>query len=1006
MKIEQEAQDITPRKPVGTVTFLFSDIEGSTVLLQQIGDKYAQALEEQRALMRAAFRQFQGFEIDTAGDAFFVAFGRAQEGVAAAIEAQLRFARHPWPAGETLRVRMALHTGEPVVTATGYVGMDVHRAARLCSAGHGGQILISETTRQLVADNLPAGVNLLDLGEHRLKDLQHAEHIYQIIAPDLQADFPSLKTLNSWPNNLPAQITPLIGREHEFEALRQLLLKAEVRLVTLTGPGGIGKTSLSLQVARSLLEEFAQGVFFVGLAAISDSELVLPTIAQTLGIRENRGKPLRESVIADLREKHLLLVLDNLEQVVSAAPVMSDLLAACPHLKILVTSRIILHLKGEREYPVEPLPAPDPQAAVSKDALPQYAAVELFIQRALAVKPDFEVNNDNAPAVAEICFRLEGLPLAIELAAARLKLFAPQALLARLGSRLQFLRGGPRDMPARHQALRQAIAWSYDLLTPVERVFFQRLGVFVGGCSLEAVEAICTSAGDAAELAPDALDLITALIDQSLLRQDQTKDGEARFVMLETIREFALECLQASADWEPTRRRHADYFLALAQKAEPELTGAKQALWLSILEREHDNLRAVFSWVEETGRADYGLQLGAAIWRLWIVRGHMEEGRERLLAMLALPDATRRTRERAKVLNAAGTIMHELGEYTAARPLLEESLGIWRELGDKKGMATVINNLGWIAAQLGELTEASELSGESLTLHAELEDKRGMAVAFNNLAAVAVAQSEFSRARALQENGLNLRQEIGDERGVAFATNLLGWIEVMQGNYEKAAALVESARERLRRLGDNMMMGFSVWILAQMALDQGDLARAAELLEEGSAMIKDRDPQMLWLLGLMKQHHGDEQQAQELLEESLAKFRVWGYKWGMAIVLYHLGRLALGRNDDERAAACFHESMSLNRDTGNKLGMAKALLGFGGLALAKGDPERSARLFAAAEALHQTIGAPMSVHERMGFEREVVQVQTLLDGAMFAATWNAGKEMTVSQAVGYALKLP
>jgi tetratricopeptide (TPR) repeat protein len=476
--------------------------------------------------------------------------------------------------------------------------------------------------------------------------------------------------------------------------------------------------------------------------------------------------------------------------------------------------------------------------------------------------------------------------------------------------------------------------------------------------------------------------------------------------MFETIREFALERLQASDDWQATRRRHAVFFLTLAEKAEPELTGPKQGLWLNILEREHDNLRAVFSWVEETGQADHGLRLGAAIWRFWIVRGHLKEGRERLVALLALPGASKPTRERARVLNAAGTIMHELGDYFTARPLLEESLEIWRELGDKKGMATVINNLGWIAAQLGELISASELSGESLALHAELGDKRGMAVAFNNLAAVAFVQAEFPRARSLQENNLSLRQEIGDERGVAFATAMLGWFEVVQGNYEKAAALLEAARKKLREMGDNMIMGFCVWILAQMALDQGDFDRAAKLImEEGAAMIKDRDAQILWLLALVKQHDGDQQQAQELLEESLAKFRDWGYKWGIAITLYHIGRLLrLAEQDDERATACLHESIILNRDLGNKLGMAKALIEFGSLTLAKGDPDRNAHLFATAEMLHQTIGAPMPATERIQFEREIAHMQALLEEETFAATWNAKKNMTTEQAVRYALK--
>ncbi|MGH7600482.1 MAG: tetratricopeptide repeat protein, partial [bacterium] len=456
---------------------------------------------------------------------------------------------------------------------------------------------------------------------------------------------------------------------------------------------------------------------------------------------------------------------------------------------------------------------------------------------------------------------------------------------------------------------------------------------------------------------------------------------------------------------EAMRRRHADFFLALAEQAEPALIGPKQGLWLNTLEREHDNLRAVFSWIEETAQADYGLRLGAAIWRFWIVRGHMREGRERLTALLALPGASQPSRERAKVLNAVGTIMHELGDYIIARPLIEESLEIWRELGDKKGMATVINNLGWIAAQLGELISASELSGESLTLHAELGDKRGMAVAFNNLSTVAFVQAEFSRARSLQENSLNLRREIGDERGVAYATAILGWLNVVQGNYEKAAVLLESARAKLRELGDNMIMGFCLWILAQMALDQGDFDRAAKLLEENVVLVKDRDPQVLWQLALVKQHAGDQQQAQELLQESLAKFRGWGHKWAIANTFYHIGRLSCkAGNDDERATACFHESMLLNRDLGNKLGIAKALFGFGSLALAEGDAARSARLFAAAEALHKTIGAPMTAYDRIRFDREVSRVRALLEDETFATTWNAGKNMTTEQAVSYALQ--
>jgi tetratricopeptide (TPR) repeat protein len=539
------------------------------------------------------------------------------------------------------------------------------------------------------------------------------------------------------------------------------------------------------------------------------------------------------------------------------------------------------------------------------------------------------------------------------------------------------------------------------LLSPAEQAFFQRLAVFAGGCSFEAAEAIC----HADEPAFDTLDGITALIDKSLLRQEQTPAGESRFVMFETIREFALERLQASDDWQAIRRRHADFFLALAEQAEPELTGSKQGMWLNILEREHDNLRAVFSWIEETAQADYGLRLSAAIWRFWLVRGHEDEGRERLLVVLALPGAEKPTRARAKALNAVGTLMHGSGDYsTAARLHLEESLEISRKLGDKQGVATVINNLGWIAAQLGELDAAEKLSQESLALHTELGDQRGRAVAFNNLAWTAYAQSEFALAYSLQEKNLSLRQEIGDERGVAFAMAWLAWIDIVRGNHDQAASLLDSAIRKLQELGDNMIMGFAMWILAQMAVDQGDFARAGKLMEENPTLLKERDPHMLWLLALVKQHDGDEQQAQALLEESISKFRAREYKWGIALALYYIGRQASDRNDYKAAAACFHESMVLNRDLGNKLGMAKALVGFGDLALAEGDPARSARLFAAAEALYQTIGAVIPPYERTRFDREAARVASLLAEETFATAWKAGQKMTTEQAVSYALK--
>jgi class 3 adenylate cyclase len=470
--------------PTGTVTLLFTDMESSTRLLQQLGKRYTRVLKEFRQLLRTAFRASGGHEVDTQGDAFFVAFARATEAVSAAVAAQRALYTHAWPEGVTVRVRMGLHTGEPELSSEGYVGLDVHHVARIMSAGHGGQVLLSQTTRDLVEHALLEGVSLRDVGAHRLKDLLQPSQLFQLVMANLPADFPPLKTLDSSPNNLPIQPTPFIGREKEVTTCIALLRREEVRLVTLTGPGGAGKTRLGLQVAVELSESFADGVFFVNLAPIRDPELVFPAIAEVLGVKEMTEHSLFALLQAFLREQHLLLLLDNFEHVVGAALQVAELLAVCPKLKILVTSRMALHVRAEQEFAVPPLMLPDPKHLPDLVVLAQYEAVALFIQRARAVRPDFQVTNASAPAVAEMCVRLDGLPLAIELAAARIKLFPPQALLARLGQRLAVLTGGARDAPARQQTLRNTIEWSYQLLDAGEQRLFRRLAVFVGGSHL------------------------------------------------------------------------------------------------------------------------------------------------------------------------------------------------------------------------------------------------------------------------------------------------------------------------------------------------------------------------------------------------------------------------------------------------------------------------------------------------------------------------------------------
>jgi predicted ATPase/class 3 adenylate cyclase/DNA-binding CsgD family transcriptional regulator len=747
--------------PTGTVTLLFTDIEGSTRLLQQLGNHYDGVLTECRQLLRAAFHQWKGHEVDTQGDAFFVAFPRATDAVSAAVDMQRALAAYVWPEGVTVRVRMGLHTGEPQLSAENYIGLDVHRAARIMSAGHGGQVLLSLTTRDLVEHDLPEGVSLRDLGEHRLKDLQRSGHLYQLVIAGLSEDFPPLKTLNSRANNLPIQLTQLIGREKEVARVLHLLRREDIHLLTLTGPGGTGKTRLGLQVAAELSDAFPDGVHFVNLAPISDPTFVVPTIAQTLAVKEITDQPLLDLLKAFLHEKHLLLLLDNFEQVVSAATYVAELLVTCPKLKVLVTSRAVLQVRGEQEFAVPPLQLPDPKHLPDLVAFSQYEAVALFIQRAQSVKPEFQVTNANAPAVAEICVRLDGLPLAIELAAARVKVLPPPALLARLGQRLTVLTSGARDAPARQQTLRNTIEWSYHLLEADEQRLFRRLSVFVGNCTLEAVEAVC-SALDTADAAGPVLEGVASLIDKNLLQQIEQTQGEPRLVMLETIREYGLEALAVSEEMEATRQAHTAYYLVLAEKTEPEPRGQQQAIWQWRMEREYDNLLAAWQWAVEQGksgqRVEMILRLYGVLVRFSMGHSNMSEGTNFLKRALSL-------------------ITFKQGDVVTAQSLTKE---IRHQLGTTLWLALLAQG----AARMGDYTTARALSVRSLTLASKVGDNRDIVLYVEGLADVVAAQGESTWAARLWGSAEALRETMGTpiwpieraryERTVAAARASLG----------------------------------------------------------------------------------------------------------------------------------------------------------------------------------------------------------------------------------------
>jgi predicted ATPase/class 3 adenylate cyclase len=825
--------------PTGTVTFLFTDIEGSTRLWQRDPRAMQEALARHDELLRTTIEARDGYVFKTVGDAFCAAFGTATDAAEAALACQLALLEEGW-AEEVgaIRVRMALHAGAAEERDGDYFGPPVNRVARLLSAGHGGQVLLSHAAKELTQDDLPDGASLKDLGERRLKDLFRPERVFQLLSPELPTSFPPLKTLDARMNNLPAQPTPLVGRERELGEVRDLLRGEGVRLLTLTGPGGIGKTRLGLQVGAELLDEFEDGVFFVALAPLTDPALVASAIGSPLGVVETGERLLEEGLETYLRDKELLLLLDNFEQVLGGAPLVGDLLSACPKLKVLATSRSVLRVYGEQEYPVGPLELPHPGRLPAIDRLSQYEAVRLFIERAKAARPDFSVTDENAPAVAEICIRLDGLPLAIELAAARIKLLPPRAMLERLGSRLKLVTGGARNLPERQRTLRGTIEWSHALLEVAERVLFARLAVFSGGRTLEAIEAICDAKGD---LPVDALDGVSSLLDKSLLRQEEGPEGEPRFVMLETIHEYARERLEASGEAEEVRRLHAEYFLALAERSEPELTGPDQLACLERLEAEHDNMRAALQWSLEK-EPETAFRLAGMLARFWEIRSDFSEGSRWLEAALrqsGRPNTITEAATRAKLLSEAGTFAWHRGDYDKATALHAEALELYRELGDDGGVAFSLMCLGAQYSALGDDERAAPFFEEALALARMIGDRRNIVTTLLNLADVERQRGNYERAKTLGMESMALAREMEDKWQLA---RIVGWVGLLTvfrlDEHDLAEGFLKESLTLNREVGSWEYFAYSLEGFAGLAGAKAQGARAARLWGAAEALRK------------------------------------------------------------------------------------------------------------------------------------------------------------------------
>jgi predicted ATPase/class 3 adenylate cyclase len=809
--------------PTGTVTFLFTDIEGSTRLVQALGEGWVAVLEDHNRLVGRAIEGHGGVVVKTEGDSFFAVFPSAADALSASLDAQRALMGHDWPSSGVVRVRMGLHTGLGALGASDYVGLDVHRAARIADSAHGGQVVLSEPTAVLVERTLPADVTLRDLGKHRLKDLAEPETILQLVAPGLQVDFPMLRTLDAVPNNLPRLLTTFVGRERELDEAVRLL--ETTRILTFTGPGGTGKTRLALQAAAEAADGFADGVFFVDLAPVNDVDMLPARILETLGIQAStRNESPEMRLNSQLAGKSVLMILDNFEQLLSGAPLVADMVRAAPRAKVLVTSRAPLRISGEQELPVPPLDVSGLKGGGDLGRLMESEAIRLFTDRAMSVRPDFKLTTENAPLVAELVRRLDGLPLAIELVASRLRLLTVDQILSRLGASM--LSSGSVDLPARQRTIQSAIAWSHDLLDSPGRRLFARFSVFNGGARLEEIEAVC---GPPEELGEDLIDGLSALVDQSLIFRVDV-DGPPRFRMLHVIREFAIERLEESGEGPALARRHLVAYTDLVESAAPHLLHKDRKEWLDLLERDHDNVTAGLDWAVASGETDLALRLAAGAWRFWQARGHLHEARTRLERALAMEGGE--TKYRAKAVEALGGILWWLSEMNEVVGVYDQALKMQRELGDPKEIANALYNVA-LSVAFGDhqdFAASSQALDEAEQLYTGLGDLGGLGdVEWGRGNLIAYASDDLAGAIEHTRRSIDYYSQAGNEFGTGWGLFEVGDMSRRLGDYEQAW---EFQSRGLRLFADHHDVSGVVLLLASLAglaLALGDRRRALRL---------------------------------------------------------------------------------------------------------------------------------------------------------------------------------
>jgi predicted ATPase/DNA-binding SARP family transcriptional activator len=982
--------------PTGTVTFLLLDTgaDAAPPAASQEGGRRSMRL---RGALLPVLRRHGGYVLKEAGEALCGVFQSAGEALACALACGQALEGQE---AEEPSARIALHSGDAPPELSHYQGGVLQHATRLLQAAHNGQILCSEATGSLVRCECEPGIRLQNLGVFRLRGQTEAETLFQVDDPQRPPRaFPPPRAAAGYVSRLPLPLTRFFGRASERRHLQELLGLPSTRLVTLSGPGGIGKTRLAIEAARQMVESLAGAVWFVPLADLSEADQMVEAILKALHLPRSPHIPAQEQAIAELCRQPCLLVLDNLEHLVEeAARLVQTLLEGAPTLTCLVTSRRALELGGEHEFVVTPLPVPP--GGGDPEQLRLYESVQLFVDRAQSVKPDFQLTPNNAGALGQLCASLEGIPLALELAATRVQVLSLSQMLLQLDRRFDLLVSRRRDLDARHRTLRATIDWSYRLLSEDLQRFFARLSVFRGGWDLEGAERVCEE--------PVALDHLAQLRENSLIVSEEAGEG-VRFRMLEALREYGWEKLRASGEEAALRDRHRDYFLALAEQAESQLVGAEQAVWLKRLEVEHDNLRSVLEWCKAMEEGDgVGLQLAGALANFWRTRGYLSEGRAYLAETLGRPGAAAPTPVRSRALDGAGMLACDQGDYGTAKALYEESLAIRRELGDRPGIANSLHNLGLVANFQEDYAASRALYEESLAIRREMEDRQGIASSLNNLGNMAYAVGDYGTATLLLQESLAISREIGHRWWEALALNNLGLVAKIQGDYGTAKGLHEESLAFRRKLGDRPGIATSLNDLGNVAYAVGDYGTAKALYEESLAIRRELGRLGIGAplsgLGNIARAQGDYGTAKALYEESLAFRRKFRNRHRVASSLNDLGNVAYAVGDYGTAKALYRESLAIRREFGDRYGMVEALEAFADLAVGEGRPERAVRLWGAAEALRKALGSPMPPGERDHYAEQVAQARTAVSDEAFAAAWAKGQAMTMEQAVAYALE--